>query len=123
MPNSHQNRAQATRRLMLGSLPLAIAAAALPNATLGQIKADQDLIASCNRYYELNRHFAAYGDADIPASDPALKELAALIERITTLPALTLEGARAKASVAVNYGDSAEMEHALIRDLAAGGIA
>lgn len=122
-PETAPRTTSTTRRSILAATPLAAASIMVPNATLGQIKADQDLIAACSRYFELDRHFAAYGDNDIPSSDPALEEVGSLIEQITNLPALTLDGARAKASVAVNYGDCEEMERALIRDLAAGGAA
>lgn len=119
------------RRSILAGTPLAVVAVAMPSATLGQMSSDQQLVAACARYFELNRHFAAYGDRDIYPDDPALIELSAVTDRIARLRAFTLEGSKARAAVIVCHTpcvmhdnafapESADMIKALLRDLAGG---
>ena len=120
--NAHTKPIQ--RRSFLAGTPLALLASTMPSATLGHVAADHELIALCNRYFELDQYFAeAFPIEDIPDGDPGIAEPNFIIPRITALPAVSLEGARAKASVAVYYGDSEGVGKARLRDLTAGGMA
>lgn len=94
---------------------------------------DAELIAACERYFDLQRHFETYGDKDIDDDDPALGESSDLVKKIAALPAVTLEGHAARAKVAMNLDpgvfeslnryESGAILRAMLRDLTAGGAA
>jgi len=118
-----------SRRTLLACFPLA-AAAAIPVTMKVARSPDANLLAACDRYFALDRHFASYGDEDIDENDPALPEWPNVIDKIAVLPAVSLEGHIARARVAMNlapgaFGSLTRHENgallqALLRDLTTG---
>nr|WP_295740289.1 hypothetical protein [uncultured Acidocella sp.] len=141
MPISSKHHTQTSRRIMLGAVPLAAAAAAMPGVTLGQLDRDRELIAIAGEATALVRKIdAAYPHnatlAEERAYDAEMEPLNArvdeLAERMEGIQATALPGIRARALyLMAKYerllaSQDTPLERqlaALLRDLTAGGVA
>lgn len=127
-----------TRRSVLAATLLAALAVTMPGTTLGQVKADQEIIAICGEIIALESHInSAYPggglwlDQQLYRSNvrPLEEHQSSLVDRLDSMTALTLDGhkARAKAILACfpedirNPADTfAQMVSGLVCGLAGG---
>ncbi len=138
---------RATRRSLLALTPLAAVAAVAPGVTLGQLGAEQRLIAACGEIIALERHlwtvlparFSEHQDDELDAAQaPFSARQGQLIEQICAAKAVTLDGCRAKARALAAWAPylvadaeghvgseyrSDRMVASILRDLVAGGLA
>lgn len=136
----------AKRRSLLALTPIAALAATMPDATLGQLGAEQRLIAACGEIIALERHLwtvltARFSEHQEEALEAAQAPFAAtqgqLIKQICAAKAVTLDGCRAKAQALAAWAPylvadaeghvesewrSDRMVASILRDLVAGGL-